>query len=299
MPLFLTPRSKGGASGELPPPFRLERGEAVIGRGTDAELTLANPMVSRRHCIISGEGDGWQLVDTSTAGTLVNGQRVVGTQPLRDGDVLTIVDIELAVTIGEDGSQPPSSSQRMNLDSWQRAAPSIPPTSPSTPPSGWETRERTQSGIGMPLAGRSAPAVQFLEAAGLARVPVAAGDEQLLAAAGAILRAGVAGLSAMARTRRKARAELGVERDAGGAGPLEAGKSSEDVLLRLLTMPPAAAGDEVAAACRDLETHERATLMAMQAAFAAALDRFAPAFGTADQFAEAFADALVEAYRKE
>lgn len=291
MPLFLTPRSKGGASGEPPPPFRLDRGEAIVGRGADAQLVLANPMVSRRHCVISGEGDNWQIVDTSTSGTLVNGERVAGSQPLRHGDVLTIVDIELAVTLGESGSETAPPAQRMNLDSWQRVTPDAPPPS-------WETRERTQQRIGVPLTSRAAPVTQFLEAAGLARAPIAANDEQLLAAAGAILRATAAGLAAMARSRRKAQGEMGVEREEKDEGPFDAGNSPEDVLLRLLAMAPAPAGEAVAAACRELEAHERATLAAMQTAFAAALDKFAPAFGTPEQFAEVFADALVEAYRK-
>jgi predicted component of type VI protein secretion system len=274
----------------LPPPFRLDRGEAVVGRGADAQLVLANPMVSRRHCVISGEGANWQIVDTSTSGTLVNGERVAGTQPLRHGDVLTIVDMELAVSLGESGSETAAPSQRMNLDSWQRAT-------PDAPPPGWETRERTQQRVGVPLTSRSAPVTQFLEAAGLARAPVPATDEQLLAAAGAILRASAAGLSALARSRRKAQNEMGVEPPEND-GPFEAENSPQDVLVRLLAMAPAPAGEAVAAACRELEAHERATLAAMQTAFAAALDKFAPAFGHPEQFAEVFADALVEAYRK-
>lgn len=291
MPLFLTPRRTDGGTGDSPPPFRLDSGEAVIGRGAEAQLVLANPMVSRRHCVISGEGGNWRIVDTSTSGTLVNGERVAGAQPLRHGDVLTIVDSELAVTIGESGSETAPPGQRMNLDSWQRVT-------PDAPAPRWNTRERTQQRIGLPVASRSAAVAGFLDAAGLARAPIAATDEQLLAAAGAILRASSAGLAALARNRRKALGEMGVEREAAEEGPFEAANSPEDLLLRLLAMAPAPASEAVAAACRDLEAHERATLAAMQTAFAAALDRFAPAFGKPGEFAEAFADALVEAYRK-
>lgn len=316
MPLFLTPRSNSGVLGESLP-FRLDRGEAVVGRGADAQLVLSNPMVSRRHCVVSGEGDVWQVIDTSTGGTLVNGRRIAGPQALRHGDVLTIGDVELEVGIESQAAEPASPGQRLNLDSWQRAP-------RAAPPSTWDRGESAPPRIVTPVVPAVPPAPiatpagtagALLQSAGLSRNP-AGDDAQLLASAGAILRASVAGLIAMSRMRSKARAELGAQSETAAVGPLEAEGAIEDVLAQLLAMSPAAAGDAIASACRDLDAHERATLAAMQAAFAAALDQFAPAaikqrassdatawqayeraFDSADGFVEVFAAALGEAYR--
>ncbi len=57
-----------------------------IGRGTDADVRLADSGVSRLHAEIRLEGDAAQLVDLrSTNGTTVNGRRVQSS-PLHDGD---------------------------------------------------------------------------------------------------------------------------------------------------------------------------------------------------------------------
>jgi len=70
--------------------------EHLIGRAQDSDTRLADPAVSRRHARIVPRGDGFVLRDLgSTTGTLVNGTRLVGEQPLHDGDVIRMGDVEL------------------------------------------------------------------------------------------------------------------------------------------------------------------------------------------------------------
>lgn len=58
----------------------------LVGRGSECDLVLTHPGISRRHCLLEQREDGWWLRDEESAnGTLVNGQRCTETR-LRDGD---------------------------------------------------------------------------------------------------------------------------------------------------------------------------------------------------------------------
>lgn len=66
--------------------------EASVGRLRSSDLVLDwDSQVSRRHAKLERAGDEWVVVDEglSTNGTFVNGQRVTGRRPLRDGDALS------------------------------------------------------------------------------------------------------------------------------------------------------------------------------------------------------------------
>lgn len=64
----------------------LRDGVTVVGRGSEADIRLEDPGVSRRHVQIQVAGEHARLVDLgSTNGTLVHGQRVRD-MALRDGD---------------------------------------------------------------------------------------------------------------------------------------------------------------------------------------------------------------------
>jgi diguanylate cyclase (GGDEF)-like protein len=71
--------------------YKLDRKEMVLGRGTEADITLEDDGVSRRHAKVVVRSDGSvQLVDLqSTNGTFYNGERV-DAQLLRDGDKIQI-----------------------------------------------------------------------------------------------------------------------------------------------------------------------------------------------------------------
>jgi Protein of unknown function (DUF3662)/FHA domain len=66
-------------------PYPLSRQVTVLGRGTEADLRIDDPGVSRKHAQISISGDTAVVTDLgSTNGTLVDGQRV-GQAALVDG----------------------------------------------------------------------------------------------------------------------------------------------------------------------------------------------------------------------
>lgn len=63
----------------------------VLGRGSDCDVVLDDREVSRRHAVVRREADRYVLADLgSRNGTLLNGQRLQGAAPLRDGDVIVI-----------------------------------------------------------------------------------------------------------------------------------------------------------------------------------------------------------------
>ncbi len=76
---------------------------AVIGRGRQADLTVAHPMISRRHCRLY-EVDGLMMVCDleSLNGTAVEGLRVVE-GPLRPDDRFTIGPLTFRVQYDYDG----------------------------------------------------------------------------------------------------------------------------------------------------------------------------------------------------
>jgi hypothetical protein len=66
--------------------FPLKSGQLVMGRATDADITLNDPGISRHHARIVREGDDFIVEDLgSTNGTEVNGQ-LVKRRRLADGD---------------------------------------------------------------------------------------------------------------------------------------------------------------------------------------------------------------------
>lgn len=64
-------------------------GEVRVGRSADCELTIDDSRVSRQHARLNVEGEQLTLEDLGSAnGTLVNGQRLVGSTTLANGDEL-------------------------------------------------------------------------------------------------------------------------------------------------------------------------------------------------------------------
>jgi hypothetical protein len=73
----------------------------VIGRADDADLTLADAGVSRRHARVSADPAGASIEDLgSSNGTFVNGERVEGSQQLSDGDQIQLGGAILSVSAG-------------------------------------------------------------------------------------------------------------------------------------------------------------------------------------------------------
>ena len=64
--------------------------EARLGRGTDCDVVLDDPAVSKRHARVRFDGQAWIEDLDSTNGTFVNGRRVTGTTLLRRGDRIAL-----------------------------------------------------------------------------------------------------------------------------------------------------------------------------------------------------------------
>ena len=64
--------------------------EVIVGRASDTDIHIDEPMVSRRHCRLTMDDVGRVFVEdlASHNGTAVNDQRIEGVCPLRDGDEL-------------------------------------------------------------------------------------------------------------------------------------------------------------------------------------------------------------------
>lgn len=83
--------------GGSPRTFPLLGEELRIGRGTDNEIVLSDPSVSRRHASVKKEGEAWFVVDMgSTNGIQVN-QTPVRRAPIKLGDRVRVGIFELSV----------------------------------------------------------------------------------------------------------------------------------------------------------------------------------------------------------
>ncbi|WP_437675991.1 FHA domain-containing protein [Sorangium sp. So ce131] len=94
-------------------------GEFFIGRSADCQLSLDDPLVSRRHALLTvGEG-GVAIEDLgSRNGVLINGNRITGRHLLSDGDKIAIGGQEMFLL----GAIEPSSASPRSAPLWTRQA---------------------------------------------------------------------------------------------------------------------------------------------------------------------------------
>lgn len=161
----------------------------------------------------------------------------------------------------------------------------VPPTmttptaaQPTTPPTAADGDRRT-------VARRAEDEAlnRFLDAAGLERAMIKGQELEVMAAAGTLLHRLVAGLVVMVEARARAKSQMGAKStvfDRDGNNPIKFARSPEGALAQLLNpqvpgyMPADRAVED---SFRDLQTHQIATLKAMQGALRATLDQFSPA----------------------
>ncbi|MFQ5705309.1 MAG: FHA domain-containing protein [Gemmatimonadales bacterium] len=72
--------------------YSIERGSLLIGREAGCDVVIESKKVSRRHAEIVATPKGYLLIDSSTNGTLVNGERVAGQRLLARADVIRCGD---------------------------------------------------------------------------------------------------------------------------------------------------------------------------------------------------------------
>src|SRR5215470_9355438 len=63
----------------------------IIGSGSDCDIVVAQPRVSRRHCRFTELADGYLVEDLgSSNGTYVNGERIAEAMRVSAGDAITL-----------------------------------------------------------------------------------------------------------------------------------------------------------------------------------------------------------------
>jgi DNA-binding NarL/FixJ family response regulator len=94
--------------------YLMAPGSFTIGRSSTCDLVVDDPRVSRVHATILVGIDSAIVQDAgSHNGVYVNDRRIEGSQPLVDGDRLTIASAQLSVSSTERGATPKSRDQTM------------------------------------------------------------------------------------------------------------------------------------------------------------------------------------------
>lgn len=76
--------------------IELSAAGTVLGRSSQCDVRLEDPNASRQHARVSAPAGDWKLEDLgSTNGVLVNGVRVAGSTPLRNGDRIQLGHTDL------------------------------------------------------------------------------------------------------------------------------------------------------------------------------------------------------------
>jgi len=89
--------------------LELQLGEFVVGRSTECQLSLDDPLVSRRHGVLKVRRDGVSVADLgSRNGVLVNGTKITG--ELAAGDKVSIGSQEMVLHVSADAHAPAASS---------------------------------------------------------------------------------------------------------------------------------------------------------------------------------------------
>ena len=127
--------------------LELVPGEFLIGRSADCQLSLDDPLVSRRHALLHVTGSSVTVRDLeSRNGVFVNGSRIHGPRQLAHGDTITIGSQHLTITQGEGSERQPEERQsRSQTLTWMAS-----PPSEVEPASTVEVSKRTDS---LPLLG--------------------------------------------------------------------------------------------------------------------------------------------------
>jgi len=80
--------------------FELPPGRFLIGRSTECQLSLDDPLVSRKHALLIVSEDMVEVQDLgSRNGVLVNGERIVGLHKVEHGDRIMVGSQELTLSV--------------------------------------------------------------------------------------------------------------------------------------------------------------------------------------------------------
>jgi predicted component of type VI protein secretion system len=86
--------------------LELPVGEFVVGRSTECQLSLDDPLVSRRHAVLRVRRDGVSVQDLgSRNGVLVNAVKISGERELAAGDKVSIGSQEMVLNLAAEAPQ--------------------------------------------------------------------------------------------------------------------------------------------------------------------------------------------------
>jgi predicted component of type VI protein secretion system len=105
--------------------LELNEGTFAVGRNASCQLSLDDPLVSRRHAIFE-VGPGGVVIDDlgSRNGVIVNGHRIDGKVQLAVGDRILIGSQELTLLAARDGVAPGQGVGKMTLPKMKVSTPS-------------------------------------------------------------------------------------------------------------------------------------------------------------------------------
>jgi predicted component of type VI protein secretion system len=112
--------------------LEMSEGEFAVGRNASCQLSLDDPLVSRRHALLVVSGDTVTVRDLgSRNGVLVNGEKIEGTVTVGDGDRILIGAQEMTLVATGGASPMPRRNRSLN-----RTMPKLPvaPESDLPPP---------------------------------------------------------------------------------------------------------------------------------------------------------------------
>jgi predicted component of type VI protein secretion system len=112
--------------------LEMSEGEFAVGRNASCQLSLDDPLVSRRHALLVVSGDTVTVRDLgSRNGVLVNGEKIDGTVTVGDGDRILIGAQEMTLVAMSGASPQPRRNRSLN-----RTMPKLPiaPESDAPPP---------------------------------------------------------------------------------------------------------------------------------------------------------------------
>ncbi len=126
--------------------LELNEGEFVVGRNASCQLSLDDPLVSRRHGMLMVRDDAVTVEDLgSRNGVSVNGERITGRVILRPGDRIQIGSQEMLLVGGQSGGPPtmtrnPLKMTLPRMPDMSAAVGGDPPAAPAGPtgPPNWE-----------------------------------------------------------------------------------------------------------------------------------------------------------------
>lgn len=137
--------------------LELTEGEFAVGRNASCQLSLDDPLVSRRHALLVVTVNAVTVEDLqSRNGVLVNGERIQGRVVLASGDRILIGAQEMTL-VAQEGPVAGRARHNLTLPKLVAATPAAPAVAPApvAPPGGESTRP-PQSPPGSPMP-RPAP----------------------------------------------------------------------------------------------------------------------------------------------